>query len=388
MDTRFYNCGFGDCFRLDSDSNHLYVDFGIHKNSMTVGNRQKRYDEIIDDIPQNSDFLLTHYHEDHYDGVLYMGDNNNNNKHFRNIYIPDIWSIKESISAVELVLLRGLFTKSILKNDLTLYDFLIRICNINSTINFVQRGDIIQGNYIALWPEPKHLGKTAEKILEKIKLGDELNREVIEVVRKLSVNLRNIIFEMREGIHADNCKSIIDKLNNEKLAYESISNLVISNSDIRQKLSNFSNDISIVFQNINNSNNNSNENVLFTGDISNKRRIWNLMEQNTDNIAEMHKKYKIIKIPHHGTNISRHYHSFTNISDENTIYLIPNGMIKNTRWFICDKYARDSQKTKSTVICVDNKACNAACAGLSNKCNCHEKKLVAVSGTNGLYIDV
>ena len=62
-----YKCAFGDCFKLEDDAGDvLYVDFGIHIRSMKKKDREARYDQIIQDIPEKSDFLLTHYHADHY----------------------------------------------------------------------------------------------------------------------------------------------------------------------------------------------------------------------------------------------------------------------------------------------------------------------------------
>ena len=103
-----YNCAFGDCFRItksDAPNRHesvLFVDFGIHKlckrNSNEPTNwRSQRYQAIVDDIlgtyplntPHNNvDFLLSHYHYDHYSGLDYLP----NNWKFDNVYIPDVWN--------------------------------------------------------------------------------------------------------------------------------------------------------------------------------------------------------------------------------------------------------------------------------------------------------
>ena len=67
MNITMYECGFGDCFKLeDNNKNTLYVDFGIHDHSMGKSKRECRYDQIIHSMPDNCDFLLTHYHDDHY----------------------------------------------------------------------------------------------------------------------------------------------------------------------------------------------------------------------------------------------------------------------------------------------------------------------------------
>ena len=64
---RMYHCGFGDCYRLtDKNAKHLYVDFGILRLCPNLDEwKQKQYDFIINDMPPQADFILTHYHYDH-----------------------------------------------------------------------------------------------------------------------------------------------------------------------------------------------------------------------------------------------------------------------------------------------------------------------------------
>lgn len=51
MHIRMYNCYFGDCFKIEnSNGNDLLVDFGIHPLTTIKVNREKRFDEIHDDI--------------------------------------------------------------------------------------------------------------------------------------------------------------------------------------------------------------------------------------------------------------------------------------------------------------------------------------------------
>ncbi len=74
MNIRMYNCYFGDCFRVEnSNGNDLLVDFGIHNASTSALNRDTRFNDIYNDLNEESvDFLLSHYHEDHYNGVCYV----------------------------------------------------------------------------------------------------------------------------------------------------------------------------------------------------------------------------------------------------------------------------------------------------------------------------
>lgn len=90
MKIRMYECGFGDCFRLETGQNQetgqndLYVDFGIHTASWTRKERERRFDYIISEMKEKKDFLLSHYHEDHFNGAMYMAKNSS--ERFTNVY--------------------------------------------------------------------------------------------------------------------------------------------------------------------------------------------------------------------------------------------------------------------------------------------------------------
>ena len=113
MEIRMYECGFGDCFRLRQDNQtDLYVDFGIHSSSWSRNDKAYRFDGIIAQMNKEKDFLLTHYHDDHYNGAIYMANNSINR--FNNVYIPDVWNIARSLYITSLILLRGIFTRSVI----------------------------------------------------------------------------------------------------------------------------------------------------------------------------------------------------------------------------------------------------------------------------------
>ena len=78
MKIRMYECGFGDCFRLREENQvDLYVDFGIHTSSWSGIDKINRFDNIIADMGKDTDFLLTHYHDDHFNGAIYMATHTN-----------------------------------------------------------------------------------------------------------------------------------------------------------------------------------------------------------------------------------------------------------------------------------------------------------------------
>ena len=109
MKIRMYECGFGDCFRIMQEGQRdLYVDFGMLQSNSSKSDREKKFDNIINEMNEDKDFLLTHYHLDHFNGVLYMKRNRHS---FRHVYIPDVWNINYREEAFALLLLRDILRK-------------------------------------------------------------------------------------------------------------------------------------------------------------------------------------------------------------------------------------------------------------------------------------
>lgn len=366
MHIRMYHCGFGDCFNLiDKYNNSLYVDFGIHRYSMDKAAKEAIYDRIINLMQGKDDFLLTHYHDDHYAGAIYMAKMK---RQFRNVYIPDIWNINGSVQVVSLLLLRGLITKSELKKDLSIIRFLQEICCSKGRIYFVKRNTKIQQSYIALWPDEKYIEKRAKEIYQDL----TYDREIIERLTELSEELRRLVLRMAEIDNPESRMEIRDVLEKLERNYKAMLPHFVKNQNLQCKLSKFGNNISIVFQN---EKNEIERNILFTGDIG----IWKYIESNKDQRIPMHSSYDVIKIPHHGT--SRYYHDFHNKCDRDAKLLIPNGIIKN-KWKIDRRYFSNARPL-CTVTCAGNQACGAV--SQCRCCRCSQYNLC--NNANG-YIDL
>lgn len=378
-----YDCGFGDCFKLTDDSeNVLYVDFGIHVNSK-IPNKDLRYEQIINDMPCKCDFLLTHYHFDHYSGAIYMANLLKSGKikqRFRDVYIPDVWEINGSVEIINLILLRGLITKSVLRDGISLIDFLKAICYASGKIHFVKRGTDIQNRYIALWPNEDHVHKETNKLIESmlrdIHFEDGSYRIIFERLYSISERLREQIVELSRisDYDAESKTIILSELESLGEEYNELFSMTDFNKKNKNKLFKYGNDISIVLQN----SMLCDKNIIFTGDLKAKS-AWNFIESNSDGKIPLHNKYYVIKIPHHGTDSA--YHSFVNKCDDKTTLLIPNGLVSNFSWYISCKYSYDANSTRSSVICSDNRACKAT----AFSCVCTKSKLVSGSG---YYIDL
>ena len=372
INIRMYNCAFGDCFRishrdeLQELEHHLYVDFGIHAKCMNKVLRQNRYDEIIDDIPtQNVDFLLTHYHYDHYEGALYMGERQR--RKFHDVYIPDVWNEHTNISVIELLLLSDAYRNTVLAYGKSLISFLISICHATGRIYFVQRGTEIQENYIALWPRVDAINEAANRLLDNFQ-----NQENIQLpagIHDIAQDLKETVQNMHNAASEDERIQFVPLLEAlERRLKELAQNIEIEKS-AQRKLAEFRHSINIIFHN----HVRSGRNILFAGDAEGDSTrkgadMWEYIQGNRDGRVPMHVQYEVIKIPHHGT--VPHYHDFTRLSDRNTVYLIPNGRRYN--WRIDRKYAKNANAYHCTVCCSNNDSCEAA----QPICNCRRRHIV------------
>ena len=355
-----YNCGFGDCFKIchsepdknGFSDNDLIVDFGIHdKCGVSLCDRKERYSEIYKDLSKgNSDFLLTHYHADHYDGALYADDNHFK---FNNVYIPDIWGEKDSLP-VTVILLLGLFTDSYLK-DRTLFDFLKTLCEIDGTVFFVKRGTSIQGRFTALWPCRSYMCDRAGKIVKRF-----AERPYLRKISEISAGLEDVMKSINDSDRREeNIRILLDL----KKEYQDLKNIVGSDYSAQKILSKYDNEISIVFHN----SEDGDHNVLFTGDFAEKN--WKYIN---DDKLSMYKNYSVIKVPHHGT--GPYYHNFTNLINSDSKLLIPNG-VDRKRWNIDDRYSKDINTEDASAICSDCQGCKAYLS--SKKCLCKKHAIIS-----------
>lgn len=158
-----YECGFGDCFRIMQEGQRdLYVDFGTLQSNSSKSDREEKFKNIINEMNDDKEFLLTHYHLDHFNGVLYMVKQNVHG--FRHVYIPDVWNINYRQGAFALLLLRDILRKDTIrigeKKVMSLLCFFKSICLSHSTIHFITRGNKFHNNqFIALWPSKKYVDK-------------------------------------------------------------------------------------------------------------------------------------------------------------------------------------------------------------------------------------
>lgn len=366
MSVTMYNCGFGDCFCIENEyvERPLYVDFGIHNKSL-IGNKKKMYDFIANEMTNGNngerrqcDFLLTHYHRDHYSGVC----NKRRVLQFENVYIPDIWDE----NALLLIVLDIIFMrKKKRKGCSNILDVLVAVANTQGKLHLVSKGTKIGTGLLALWPEKNELDNEAKEIIDEF----EINR----IYETYWADLHRIVFSLRERIGAlENQERMqiqtLTERREDTLSIKEIEDLIkqletkisAPNSDYESQIKRFNNEISIVFQNeIEWCNDRIGykkgcydaivddcpctkcifrkefRNLLFTGDAS--REVLEKIEKMDKKFA-LHEKYDLIKIPHHGT--ERYFFDFSSyISKGVTKCLISNELI-GKGYEICSNYER------------------------------------------------
>lgn len=360
MSVIMYDCGFGDCFCLQEEyvNRPLFIDFGIHSSSKT-GSKLGIYNTVLNEMLNLNDggidFLLTHYHTDHFSGLMYLIKQrrtcaNLQQIRFENVFIPDVWSISNSRDIVMMLLMS--YLPGYGKRRMNLFDFLIAICKVGGCIHLTDRGSKIGDNLIALWP-PSDISPRIW--LQEI---NDINEQFIIELGNITDELINTVLA---SIHNQQSGEYSDAVQHLKKLRTRFYRLCMNAPEIdtgtRIRLNEFGNEVSIVFHNIHSAENG--RNVLFTGDVH--IDAWNAMMtlQNSDGIC-LHDEYGIIKVPHHGT--KGYYHNFgTYISQsQKTVFLIPNGDISRSGYRISSRYPNSFQY--ATVCCSNNNSCEEAAA--------------------------
>lgn len=391
MNIYMYNVWFGDCFRIENDSSNLMVDFGLHQNSCIAGSmpRDEVHAKIAAEILKydvRPNLLITHFHQDHISGLLYMRKNlHSSSPVFTDVYIPDIWDIPNSVKIVSLHLLEELLRHYKLSkaSRISLLDLVRFLCADVKNVFFIRRGSLIEsGKYIALWPDPDIVGTCANMLLKRINLSDdffnrlnEISKElcsiVLECVKLDYENRKNRVQEYLGSLNELEKRLI--QFHEDPLFIESLSKINMVDENLEYSyLNSFKNNISIVFQN----KNETDENLLFTGDLEREYLKMISVNYNLNFDCNMHSEYCYIKVPHHGTYGSRgaHYFDFTGYNPK--VVMIPNGMCMTNSYKICSEYSSDIKKTNAKVYCSNSNWCMNNVSNKFSTCTCSNFNII------------
>jgi len=380
MEITMYNVEFGDCFVIN-DNNNLVVDFGIHPDCLKFSstNRKSIHQDISLDLYKLSspELLLTHYHQDHYSGLLYMMSNFQKRR-FKNMYIPDVWDVGQGRDTVTLLLLEDLMKDAYIYDSsnqkkeslLTLAEF---ICGKTNVIP-VKKGSFMCGTkYKVLWPDTKKIFSHANELMNGIEDKYNNSKKALSILSGIAVRLIECVnFINSDGSVSVEIKELWVELN--KFNQENKDLLDDLKEEYEPILNYFGNEISVVFHNSESRKDKVGRpnNILFTGDIPAKY-MQDIMDNGDLYTFTKDDGYKVIKIPHHGTqgfSNNLYYFDFTSICDPQ-IVLIPNGNNGNPACKITSSYL--SLCNNRNVYCSNCNFCNNFNYNKTPKCQCGYK---------------
>lgn len=376
------NMNWGDChiiqsFQKDHMNNYTLpsssftIDYGSHSINRTNQTMQDYKKNIF----ENSNALLTHYHEDHFNGFLNAMQNYGIK--YKTFYLPKIAPLPMS----QLNYRAQLFMLSLLLQPSMLYfqatvrqiNFINSVFSNSQSVVFVQKGSQIiidNNNYNVLWPdleiEKKDL-TSYDKFINS--LVEYLPQETIGIIiEELSQGyLLKDFYNLLQGERISELTQNIDRFNNKILKS------FYDNDDIEKprktkfvkfllrkywRIAKKMNDYCVVFH--------EKEKLLMLADVS-REKYNNFISTEKSSNLELSSFYTIIKASHHGT---QDYYSNKILNSENTI--ITNYPIRNYG-IISNSYYTDHINKKNNKIFCMNSSSNANCMAYHNptmKSNC------------------
>lgn len=298
------NMGFGDCFVIENEGKKILVDCGSKCKSKYRQNLR-----FVD--PDIEEVLITHFHEDHYNFI-----NEACFWNLKKVYLSPLFYSEKDKNVVEVYLFLLFF---LMKRRFNSFFNLWKWISTQNRIRFLWAGDHFSKNkFKVLWPKKSTKQSSLSMITESIEgiLGEvdkyfdnaKEIREKIENFRKyLKRFIDNLYYLYKLSQPEDSSFQDIEIDHKFKSFFESktskdlftideireIKKIILSmNNKIKNDLIKSMNDCSVVFDGCVN-----NEKVLFCADAS--PNIINQIRKGIELSSE--KKYKVIKVPHHGT---------------------------------------------------------------------------------------
>lgn len=346
--------GDGLSVSLEQDyDRYIQLDCGGDKNSFINGSRR-----IKDDVERAKVFILSHFHNDHYNGLFYLKPTTLIEK----LYYPRIPDFEDNTNIKKEFTLYFLVASAMdlgnnsgcMETDLV---NLFRLTNKKPfSVHPVAKGDIIDcGNtiYDVLWP-PKQIERNSD-IFNKVK--DAI--ETLHEAKKEDEDLKNL-YDKFESIYEKNYSGEIETVENsrERLDRKVFEkefgepNIKPKTKESLKKLRNVANRLSLCFK--------YNEKLLFLGDLE-KEEINTVVQEL---ISTSSTSFETLITPHHGT----HWHNSLNALEIfQNLSSLGQGLERNFH----THYKALSYYTRITV----NEGDICSCTYL-NSCPCCLKRLV------------
>lgn len=331
---------FGEFIEVTDGESYIIIDCGCGNTKKFLSEKGQSFQSYVQ--TQNNlykgkkvDLMISHFHEDHFNGFEYF-----KNLNIGNIYLPYISSDGQSSFIFKEALISYIFASNRMKLKIEPYinqvEFILNLRknNLNDGISPklspVGIGNIFDsGGYKheILWPpkpECNIITKTRyiDDVLESLSRINEFD-SVVDTINKLS----DMYIQFWEEITEQNNSNYDDYsklLNSYYDIVNGIDRNVIKETKGRIKLIN--NIIKGMNTDINKTSivdlitKDNKEIALFTGDITN-----NIYDQY---ISKRVNKVSVLKVPHHGTNVKLHYSKVLPKADN---VLISNGNYGNRK---------------------------------------------------------
>lgn len=345
MEVKMFQMEFGESILLSEENGCLLVDCG----SKMPPKISKTYYQNVERKLRHHKYnghklkaLITHFHEDHYDGFMYLF--NSSSIRFDNVFIPHIFTADKyinvnnhSLNVVDYLLMRHYLQNRIIRRrtSFSLLDLLTGIIKNKTSFTLLKRGDtfnICDQNKKAhvLWPSPQILSFDIENLKPFMLIPVEIVNQLFQISNDISIlfienenttfdslnaeleyrigDLQQRIDRLTYGQFDDELIHISDDRPCEMYngSYYGIKNIndLFKRKEIKlffDKLNKRFDDhrYCIVFQVQDMENN-----YLFTGDAWNKD--LKKIVTNYDNMLPLYDNYYAVKAPHHGTK-NKHY---------------------------------------------------------------------------------
>lgn len=418
MQVNMYNVDFGDCFLICGEEENLLVDFGSDNPHCDITAVAKHIKVTSGD--KDLSCLISHFHEDHMSGFL-QGLLNT-----KNVYIPDVVAMSKTVgklSFLQLSILSDIFKWIPVRQkrglSITLYDLLLKICDHNSYVHFLQRGTnftISKKEYQVLWPDLSALtihGRVERRIVDTLAKLGLISQQIAKECKHPSkgeksgqLNLNEVfpkdplpiaiidpfITKLVEGytalVNTDYPNQSFDKaqlqtaydkmLEDIKAALSNPTESTFTKGNLKQDLSELcesmkkqANKYSIVFHD---TPENGVSSILMTGDIT-PPEFNKLLTHRVPGTPQISMSYNIIKAPHHATTTY-----FTPYFPQCGVILASNGQPNRGHgsWHkICYRYGSFYQSHKEVKMLCSNLRCDLRdLPGTPNCNNCGDQNYV------------
>lgn len=369
MDIEMRDMGFGEMVILTENNDKFIIDCGYSSQRYWI-----QENEFLPKDNGKTDLLITHFHEDHYKGLLQ--DNIDESKvYFEHCYLSPLYyqqRNKELISiltAISPIYSRGH------KEVTNLILLMKKISKISKKIRFVKRGNVIKvflKDFKVLWPEYGEANDEYQLINEFI---DE-NNDLFKNSGKINDLLKRYIKALDKVLNSYNNERTNQEENGKAIrelfeVYEELRSLElyvqpkmkrIYRKYLNRYIKNM-NETSVVLK--------YNNKALFLGDVTSK-----IIDHLID-IGDIGEEFEVIKINHHGTPGNRNMY-FCDRLPLAKKYLISNSSHKMRK--IDNKYLHKPQN----VICtyhIDNYTDFEKCEykrdykSCTSKCLNHARKI-------------